>query len=84
MYTKAKPVEVILEPGEIIYIPPRWWHHVKNMENTIAMGNLVVNDLNIELFFQSIREKSPIKGQLVPLIFQFPSLATALIAIVVL
>lgn len=81
LYAQAKPVEVILEPGEIIYIPPRWWHHVKNMENTIAMGNLVVNELNIELFFQSLREKNFIIGHLAPLIFKYPSLATALLAI---
>ncbi|MBD2166657.1 cupin-like domain-containing protein [Calothrix membranacea FACHB-236] len=81
LYAKAKPVEVIVSPGEIIYIPPRWWHHVKNIEDTIAMGNLVVNELNIELFFQSNIESYPIRGRLVPLIFQFPSLATALVAI---
>ncbi|GBE93209.1 cupin-like domain-containing protein [Nostoc cycadae] len=81
LYSKAKPVEVILEPGEIIYIPPRWWHHVRNLEYTIAMGNLVVNELNIKLFFQANVEIHPIIGHIVPLLFKFPPLANALFVI---
>ncbi|WP_335136723.1 cupin-like domain-containing protein [Nostoc sp.] len=72
LYAKAKPVEVILEPGEIIYIPPNWWHQVKNLENSIGMGNLFVNESNSELVFQSFIEKGDIKAYLLPLILEFP------------
>lgn len=81
LYAKVTPVEVILEPGEIIYIPPRWWHHVKNIENSIGLGNLVVNEWNAELFFHSMSQKDYIKGHFVPLIFEFPWLANALLTI---
>ncbi|MEH2313984.1 MAG: cupin-like domain-containing protein [Nostoc sp.] len=81
LYAKAKPVEVTLEPGEIIYIPPNWWHQVKNLENSIGMGNIFVNESNSELVFQSFLEKSPIKGYLIPLILEFPWLSRFLLAV---
>lgn len=81
LYAKAKPVEVTLEPGEIIYIPPNWWHQVKNLENSIGMGNIFVNECNSELVFQSFLEKSLIKGYLVPLIFEFPWLSRFILAV---
>lgn len=81
LYTKAKPVEVILEPGEIIYIPPEWWHQVENLENSIGMGNLFVNEWNSELVFQSFAEKNYIKGSLLPLILEFPWLSRFVVAV---
>ncbi|MBW4611887.1 MAG: cupin-like domain-containing protein [Desmonostoc vinosum HA7617-LM4] len=80
LYAKAKPVEVTLEPGEIIYIPPKWWHQVKNLENSIGLGNIFVNEWNSELVFQAFLEESPIKGHLLPLILEFPWLSKFLLA----
>ncbi|MDM9583642.1 MULTISPECIES: cupin-like domain-containing protein [unclassified Nostoc] len=81
LYAKTNSVEVILEAGEILYIPPNWWHHVRNLENTIAVGSLLLNEWNSELFFQSITEKNPIKGHLLPLVLEFPWLGKTLFAI---
>ncbi len=79
LYAKANPVKFIIESGEILYIPPSWWHHVKNIENSIALGSsLLLNEWNSELFFQSVSEKSPVKGYLLPLILEFPFLAKIL------
>ncbi|MEH2082696.1 MAG: cupin-like domain-containing protein [Nostoc sp.] len=72
LYAKANPVEAILRPGEAMYIPSGWWHQVKNLEDTIAIGSLLINRCNSELVFQTLRELSPIKGRLFPLIFKFP------------
>jgi hypothetical protein len=30
-------IEIILEPGEILYIPPLWWHHVTALEENISL-----------------------------------------------
>ncbi|BAZ20869.1 transcription factor jumonji jmjC domain protein [Kalymmatonema gypsitolerans NIES-4073] len=30
-------IEVILEAGEILYIPPLWWHHVTAIEENISL-----------------------------------------------
>lgn len=81
LYAKAKPVEVTLEPGEIIYIPPNWWHQVKNLENSIGMGNLFVNECNSELVFQSFIQESSNKGYLLPLILEFPWLSRFMLAV---
>ncbi|QLE49532.1 cupin-like domain-containing protein [Nostoc sp. C057] len=81
LYAKTNSIEIILEAGEILYIPPNWWHHVRNLENTIAVGSLLLNEWNSELFFQSICEKNPVKGHLLPLVLEFPWLGKALFAI---
>ncbi|MEH2366781.1 cupin-like domain-containing protein [Nostoc sp.] len=81
LYAKTNSIEVILEAGEILYIPPNWWHHVRNLENTIAVGSLLLNEWNSELFFQSITEKNSIKGHLLPLVLEFPWLGKTLFAI---
>ena len=30
--------ECILKPGDILYNPPSWWHHVTNMSDSIGVG----------------------------------------------
>ncbi|WP_414561753.1 MULTISPECIES: cupin-like domain-containing protein [unclassified Anabaena] len=30
-------IEVILNPGEILYIPPFWWHHVTALDENISL-----------------------------------------------
>lgn len=72
LFAKAKSVEVILERGEVIYIPPKWWHYVKNLENSIGIGNLFINEWNSEMIFQYLIETYPIQGHLVRLILQYP------------
>lgn len=81
LYAKTNSIEIILEAGEILYIPPNWWHHVRNLENTIAVGSLLLNELNSELFFKSITEKDSLKGHLLPLVLEFPWLGKTLFAI---
>ncbi len=81
LYAKTKPVEVVLEAGEAIYIPSGWWHHVKNLEDIIAVGSLLVNECNSELVFQSALDSSPVIGYLLPLVLEFPWLGRALFAL---
>ncbi|MEH2296105.1 cupin-like domain-containing protein [Nostoc sp.] len=81
LYAKTNPVEVILETGEILYIPSGWWHHVKNIEVSIAIGSYLLNEWNSEIVFQSVFERSPIKGHLFPLVLEFPWLGKALFAL---
>ncbi len=81
LYKNAKPVECTLNQGEIIYIPPDWSHHVKNIEDSITLQHNSVDHWNSELVFQSFVEMSPIKGHLLPLIIEFPWIGRSLFAI---
>jgi len=38
LYKNVKIVEFILEPGEAIFIPVGWWHHVKSLEVSISVS----------------------------------------------
>ena len=35
---KAQPYIAILEPGDVLYVPPFFWHEVENLTDTIAVG----------------------------------------------
>lgn len=81
LYANAKPVECILNQGEIIHIPPDWWHQIKNLEDTITLITNTINEWNYELVCQGFLERDPIKGHLFPLIMKFPFLGKALMAV---
>lgn len=81
LYANAKPVECILNKGEMLYIPPDWWHHLKNLENTIGLAINTMNEWSYELVRQGFLKRNPIKGHLFPLIVKFPFLGRALLAV---
>jgi hypoxia-inducible factor 1-alpha inhibitor (HIF hydroxylase) len=37
-FSEAKGVTVILEPGDVLYLPPYWWHHVESLTETIGIN----------------------------------------------
>ncbi len=43
---RARPVRGIIGPGEAMYIPPGWWHHVRSLDTSLAVnfwwGNRVI------------------------------------------
>ena len=78
LYVNTTSVEVNLEPGEILYIPPRWYHQVKNLENSISLNSNFINECCSEVVFKNAREEAPIKGRILPLILEFPWIGKAL------
>lgn len=44
-----RPIECILEEGEIIFIPSGWWHMVLNLTDTIAVTQNFVNEQNFDI-----------------------------------
>lgn len=36
-FQRASPLEIILEPGEMLYIPPFWWHQVRSLDMAISL-----------------------------------------------
>ena len=43
-------IEVILQSGDIIYIPPFWWHHVTSVDENISLSFWY--DIKIQDFFR--------------------------------
>ncbi len=37
-FDEAQPYETILEPGEVLFIPVGWWHHVRSLEMSISLN----------------------------------------------
>lgn len=37
-FAKATYVECILEPGDMLYIPPRYWHYVRSLEISLSVS----------------------------------------------
>jgi lysine-specific demethylase 8 len=37
-YRDATPTEVTLEPGDILFIPVRWWHHARSLDTSISLN----------------------------------------------
>ncbi len=35
---QAARFEAILEPGEMLYIPPFWWHYIESLDNVISLS----------------------------------------------
>ncbi|ERT08295.1 cupin-like domain protein [Lyngbya aestuarii BL J] len=38
LYRNIKPIELILKPGEVIFIPVGWWHHVRALDVSISVS----------------------------------------------
>ncbi|PWK65253.1 Cupin-like domain-containing protein [Mucilaginibacter oryzae] len=39
LFNKADPYHCDLNAGDILYIPPRWWHHVKTITPSISINH---------------------------------------------
>lgn len=37
-FAAASPIEVILEPGEVLFLPAAWWHQVRGVTAAISMN----------------------------------------------
>lgn len=44
---QCRPVEVIQEAGDIIWIPHGWWHSVINLTETVAFTQNIINARNV-------------------------------------
>jgi len=38
LFRNVKIIDVVLEPGEVIFIPVGWWHHVQALDPSIAVS----------------------------------------------
>ena len=43
-FPEARPLQAILEPGELLYIPQYWWHHIENLSDECVSLNFWFKD----------------------------------------
>jgi len=43
LFEKAELIKIILHPGEMIFIPRGWWHHVRSLDASISVSNLALD-----------------------------------------
>jgi lysine-specific demethylase 8 len=40
MFRKATEYRLVIHPGEMLFIPRGWWHHVRSLDKSISVSNL--------------------------------------------
>ena len=38
LFRDVTAIEVILEPGEVLFLPVGWWHHVRSLDISISLS----------------------------------------------
>lgn len=56
-----RPIELIQEPGELIFVPTGWWHTVLNVTETIAVTQNWIDRFNFNVAWTEIKRTEPEK-----------------------
>ena len=56
---EEKPIELIQEPGEIIFVPSGWWHTVLNVTETLAVTQNWIDRYNFHVAWTDIQSGDP-------------------------
>lgn len=46
-FCEASPLECVLQPGDVLYLPQFWWHHVENLDDECVSTNFWYVDSDI-------------------------------------
>jgi lysine-specific demethylase 8 len=38
LFQKVKCVESVLQPGDMLYIPPKWWHYLRSLDTSFSVS----------------------------------------------
>lgn len=59
LFRNATAYECILEPGEMIFMPCLWWHHVVALENSITVNYNFFNRVNFSAYLTDLLQYLP-------------------------
>jgi hypothetical protein len=54
---QQRPIECLLRPGDMIFIPNGWWHTVLNLEESVAVTQNYVGRHNVKNVLEFLRRK---------------------------
>jgi hypothetical protein len=54
LYSQATPYECVLEPGDLVFMPSNWWHHVICLEPSITVSFNFINSSNFGAYFEAL------------------------------
>ncbi len=62
LFAKAVPTTFVLEPGELLFIPSRWWHTTKMLTACISISVNTVNQSNWHALvdYVAMRQRNPV------------------------
>jgi hypothetical protein len=55
----ATAYECVLEPGELLFIPHRWWHHAVGLEKSITVNYNFFNRVNMGAYITHLLRELP-------------------------
>ncbi|KAF8821196.1 histone lysine demethylase JMJD6a [Cardiosporidium cionae] len=58
-YPQVKFLEVVQKAGEVIFVPPGWWHAVLNLNDSISCTQNFVSPANFDLAWICARQSRP-------------------------
>jgi hypothetical protein len=59
LFSQATAYECVLEPGETLFTPLRWWHHVRALEKSITVSHNFFNGANVNDYLAGLIRKLP-------------------------
>jgi hypothetical protein len=59
LYDRATAYECVIEPGELLFMPPDWWHCVRGLEKSITVAHCFFNDVNFSQHLTELLGRLP-------------------------
>src|SRR5262249_29741472 len=59
LFERASAFCCTLNPGELLLIPSRWWHHVSTVQKSITVAYTFFNRTNFPQYFTSLFKHLP-------------------------
>lgn len=54
--SRCKPIEVVQDKGETIFVPSGWYHTVENVQDTVSINANWFNGYNLEWVFRALQD----------------------------
>jgi len=59
LFDRVTAYECVIEPGDMLFIPPDWWHWVKGLEKSITVSHNFFNEVNFSQYLAEILKRLP-------------------------